>query len=91
VQVSAASGEIIFEHSLSNTPASDLSLAYEWSVDLQQWHNGGTTAGGITVNFSTSLISDVIAPANDVIRVIATATGFTPVKLYARVRVTQAP
>ena len=91
VQVSAASGQIIFEHSLSNTPASDLSLAYEWSVDLQQWHNGGTTAGGITVNFSTSLISDVIAPVNDLVRVITTATGSTPVKLYARVRVTQAP
>ena len=91
VQLSAASGQIIFEHSLSNTPASDLSLAYEWSVDLQQWHNGGTTAGGITVNFSTSIMSDVLAPANDVVRVSATATDTTPVKLYARVRVTQAP
>lgn len=89
VQVSATSGQIIFEHNLSNTPATDLSLAYEWSVDLQQWHSAGATAQGTTVNFNNNLITDVNAPANDVVRVTATASGNVPMKMYVRAKVTQ--
>lgn len=91
VQVSATTGQIIFEHSLSNAPAADLSLVYEWSVDLQIWHSAGATAQGSNVNFSNTLISDVNAPANDVVRVTATASGIVPEKLYVRAKVTQAP
>lgn len=90
-EVSAAPGQLIFEHSRSNTPSTDLSLSYEWSTDLLQWHPSGATSAGTTVTFQTSVIVDATAPANDIVRVTATASGTVPSRLYARAKATQNP
>ncbi len=90
-EVSAAPGQLIFEHSRSNTPSTDLALSYEWSSNLQQWHPSGATSSGTTVTFQTTVMVDATAPANDIVRVTATASGSVPGRLYARAKATQNP
>ena len=69
--------------------AIDLQPAYEWSTDLQHWADSGASHLGTVVSFNAVTITDLNAPANDQIRVTATATGLIPGKLFARLRVTQ--
>ncbi len=87
-KVAATPGVLIFEHTLSNSPAIDLQSAYEWSIDLQHWNANGATLAGTQVNFSKVTLTDLTAPANDQVRVTATATGVIPSRLFARLRVT---
>jgi hypothetical protein len=88
-QVAATPGMLVFQHSRSNTPAGDLNAAYEWSTDFQTWHVSGETTGGTTVMIGVSVLTEAVAPANDWVKVTATATGTTPRKLFVRLRVTQ--
>jgi hypothetical protein len=88
-QLAASPGILVFQHSRSKTPASDLTAAYEWSTDMQTWHLAGLSAAGTTVTFGVVVTSDLEAPANDWVRVTATATGTIPPRLFARLRATQ--
>jgi subtilisin-like proprotein convertase family protein len=88
-KIAASTGILVFEHSQSNSPATDLQSAYEWSIDLQHWNENGASFGGTLVSFSAATLVDLAAPANDQIRVTATATGVVPSRLFARLRVTQ--
>ena len=88
-KIVASTGILVFEHSQSNSPATDLQSAYEWSIDLQHWNENGASFGGTLVSFSAATLVDLAAPANDQIRVTATATGVVPSRLFARLRVTQ--
>ena len=88
-KIVASTGILVFEQSQSNSPATDLQSAYEWSIDLQHWNENGASFGGTLVSFSAATLVDLAAPANDQIRVTATATGVVPSRLFARLRVTQ--
>lgn len=88
-QLAANPGILVFQHSRSNIPASDLIAAYEWSADMQTWYLSGQSAAGTTVTFGVVVTTDVEAPANDWVTVTATATGTIPPRLFARLRATQ--
>ena len=85
-QVSATATTLVFRHSQSNTPASDLTASYEWSADLILWQASAATAGGTTVTISAATITDTAAPANDLIEVTATVTGTPKRQLYVRLK-----
>jgi len=83
--VSSTANSITFQHTLSATPASDLTAGYEWSTDMATWYPDGASDGGTTVSFSAPSV--ITAGPPDLIEVTATADG--PVgKLFARLKVT---
>jgi hypothetical protein len=85
--VSSSSGNLIFRHTLSATPASDLSGAYEWSTDLVTWHASTASSGGTTVTFGTP---SVITPGTpNLVEITATVTGTPVSKVFARFTATQ--
>ncbi len=80
-RVSSASGNLVFRHTRTNTPASDLAATYEWSTDLVTWR-----APDDNVTIGVATVTDTIAPDKDVVEITATVTG-TPVrKLFVRLR-----
>ncbi|TAG09518.1 MAG: hypothetical protein EAZ42_06650 [Verrucomicrobia bacterium] len=81
--------KIIFRHSLSNEPATDLQRAYQWSTDLNAWHASASSQDGRQVTITTAVINDLSAPANDEIEVTAEITQGTATMLYIRMMVTQ--
>ncbi len=87
--VSSTASTLVFQQTLSNTPASDLTASYEWSTNLTTWQASSATAGGITVTIATSILIDNTAPTNDVIQVTATVTGGTTNHLFVRLKASQ--
>jgi hypothetical protein len=73
-----------FTHPQNASPATDLTASYRWSTDLSTFHHGGGTSGGTTVTFT----SEVNTPTPGFTRVIATAAGTIPARLFVDVRVT---
>ncbi len=63
---------------------SDLTVNYRWSRDLANFHHGGATSDGTTVNFTT----EANTPSPGITRVTATATGNLPDRLFVDVKVT---
>ena len=83
--VSAEAGVVRFRHSRTNDPASDVSLAYQWSTDLVSWHVPGETApDGVSVGVSSATVADVSAPAADEIEVVATVLAGSPARVFVR-------
>lgn len=82
----ATATTLVFRHTRSNTPASDLAASYEWSTDLTNWHPSATTDNGTTVTFAVATVTDTNAPANDLVEVTATVTGTTKPKIFARLK-----
>ncbi|MGA0846936.1 MAG: lamin tail domain-containing protein, partial [Luteolibacter sp.] len=86
--ISAGAGELVFQHTLNDSPASDLSAAYEWSTDLANWNDDGADFGGVSVSFSQPEVVDgITSPA--LVQVTATVTGTAPTKVFARMKVSQ--
>lgn len=85
-RISSSPGTLVFRHSRSNTPASDISVSYEWSADLVQWHPSATASGGTTVTMGTATLVDASAPANDIIEVTATVTGSPGNRIFLRIK-----
>ncbi|MES2921402.1 MAG: S8 family serine peptidase [Verrucomicrobiota bacterium] len=83
-QVSATATTLVFRHSRSNTPATDLTASYEWSSDLIFWHPSAATDGDTTVTIAAVAIDDTTSPANDLIEVTATVTGTPEPQLFVR-------
>ena len=86
-QVSATGSVLVFRHTRSNTPASDLTASYEWSADLADWHPSATTDEGITVTIATAMINDTAAPLNDLVEATATVSGAPDQKIFVRLKV----
>jgi hypothetical protein len=85
--VSASGGNLVFQHTLSTTPASDLAGAYEWSTDLVNWNADGAPVGGTTVTFSNPPV--VITPGTpNLVEVTATVTGTPLTKVFVRFKAT---
>jgi autotransporter-associated beta strand protein len=85
--VSATGGNLKFRHTLSTTPASDLTGAYEWSVNLSNWNADGATSGGTTVSFGAPVIITPGTP--NLVEVTATVSGTPSSKIFARFKATQ--
>ncbi|MGL5017983.1 MAG: hypothetical protein ACRDBP_07610, partial [Luteolibacter sp.] len=83
-QISTTPGTLVFRHSRTNTPATDLTASYEWSADLAAWHPSAATSGGTTVTIAAATITDTVAPANDLVEVTATISGTPRPRLFVR-------
>ena len=89
VQVSSAGTSVVFSHSRTNIPATDIASSYEWSTNLQNWFASGATApGGLAVLITNQTTADLTAPANDTITVTATPTSGATSKLFVRLKAT---
>jgi hypothetical protein len=85
--VSTSGGNLKFRHTLSATPASDLTGSYEWSTDLATWNADEATSGGTTVSFGDPV---VITPGTpDLVEVTATVSGTPVSKVFARFKAAQ--
>jgi autotransporter-associated beta strand protein len=85
--VSTSGGNLVFRHTLSTTPASDLAGAYEWSTNLVNWNADGASAGATTVTFSNPPV--VITPGTpNLVQVTATVTGTPLTKVFVRFKAT---
>jgi hypothetical protein len=87
--VSATATTLVFRHSRSNSPASDLTASYEWSKDLVTWQNSAANHNGTTVTLATAIITDTSAPANDLVEVTATVSGSAASKIFVRLKVSK--
>ena len=87
--VSSNGSVIVFRHSRSNSIASDLTASYKWSADLQNWHASATAESGTTVTIAAATITDVSAPANDLVEVTATLTGTAKPEIFVRLKATK--
>lgn len=87
VQVSATTTSVTFRHSLTNTPASDVSYSYEWSSDLTNWFpTGGSNGSGTTATIASTTLVDNVTPATDEIQVTITITAGPAAKLFGRIK-----
>jgi autotransporter-associated beta strand protein len=85
--VSSTGGNLKFRHTLSDDPASDLTGAYEWSVNLANWNADGATSGGTTVSFGAPVIITPGTP--NLVEVTASVSGTPSSKIFARFKATQ--
>lgn len=85
--VSSNAGNLVFRHTRSATPATDLTGSYEWSTDMGTWHASGIPSGGTTVTFAPPVVITPGIP--DLVEVTATVTGAPASKVFARFRATQ--
>jgi hypothetical protein len=85
--VSATGQAVTLRHSRSNLIDPSLQASYQWSTDLTSWIASGVASGGITVTIVSVTISDLPAPANDLVEATATVTGGASQKLYLRLKV----
>ena len=85
--ISATANTLVFRHSRTNTPASDLTASYEWSRDLGAWYPSATTAGGTTVLITAATITDTAAPLTDFVEVTANVSGTTTQRIFVRLKV----
>ena len=88
-QVSTTASTLVFRHSRTNTPATDLTASYEWSADLVAWHPSAATSGGVTVTIADATITNTEAPANDLVEVTATVSGTPGQRIFVRLKVSQ--
>ncbi len=80
-------GTFTFTHPQNPAPASDVSAAYTWSLDLDGWNADGASEAGTTVSFVPSLNTPVAGTTT----VTATIGGTLPDAVQFRVEVDQAP
>jgi len=85
--ISSNGVNLVFRHTRSATPATDLTGSYEWSTDLGTWFASGVPSGGTTVTFAPPVIITPGTP--DLVEVTATVTGTPASKVFARFRATQ--
>jgi hypothetical protein len=83
---SLSDGNLLFQHTRSTTPATDLTGTYEWSSDLISWHASGVTADGTTVTFTPPELSAVGPP--ELVEVTALITGTTG-RVFVRFKATK--
>ena len=74
-----------FTHPPTGTLADDLTAAYRWSVDLDNFFADGVADGGVQVDF----VATPDTPSPGTTTVAATVTGPVPDKLFVDVEVTQ--
>lgn len=86
-QVAKSGSTVTFQHPQNASPASDLTAAYRWSVDLATWNADGASSAGTTVSFAASPDT----PTVGITTVTATISGPAPDRFFAGITVTQSP
>jgi len=78
---------VSFQHPNPDTPLSDVSGGYEWSLDLVTWY----AADGLEGDGSTTLTTEAApnSPTANTTTVVATIGGTVPSKLFLRVVATR--
>ena len=84
-QVTKNGSTFTFQHPRNPSPASDVTAAYRWALDLKNWNADGATSGGSTVNFTIQQDT----PAPGVTTVTATISGTVPAKFFSGMEVIQ--
>ncbi len=88
-QVSATAPSLKYRHSQTNSLASNVTIAYQWSSDMRNWYASGVTnPGGTRATVTPTTITNNNAPALDVIEVTTTITAGANKKLFARMTAT---
>lgn len=86
LQVESMTGnQFLFSHPLNETPADDIEAAYQWSLDLEDFHGDGALVEGTSVSFAPGEVSD------GAVIVTATISGPVPEKLFMNLSVSQQP
>ena len=84
-QVSATGTSMKFRHPQTNSLATTVTTAYQWSSDLQNWYASGVTnPAGIRATISESTITNTSAPSLDVIEVTTAVTAGANKKVFTR-------
>ncbi|MCU0795405.1 MAG: autotransporter adhesin family protein [Akkermansiaceae bacterium] len=92
VPLSSTSSSVTASHSQTNDPATDVTVAYQWSSDLATWQASGATDGnGVTATIASTTTLDQASPLNDTVQVTATVTGGSSQRIFLRVSATQNP
>jgi hypothetical protein len=79
---------LTFLYPQDKTPPSGVTAGYEWSTDLVNWQNGGTSFGGVTVTLADEVWDDTGVDV-DIYQVTATVTVGVAPKLFVRVKALQ--
>jgi len=82
-QIASDGATTTFQHPQNASPATDVSVGYEWSTDLGSWHPPGT-AGGTTV----TITPNENTPTAGTTTVTVTAGGSIPAALFVRLKAT---
>ena len=82
MEVSRSGNIVTFTHPVAEPPLTDVSGAYEWSLDLNTWNSSGDSESGATVTISASPPVDGIATVN------ATIAGTIPDRIFIRAMAT---
>lgn len=89
-QISKSGTSLKFRHTQTNSLATDVTISYQWSTDMLTWYaSGATNPSGVKATISTSIITNNVAPANDVIEVTVAITTGTPKKIFSRLVATK--
>ena len=81
-------GSLAFSHPRTKDLASDVTLSYEWSADLQSWYAGGVDVGGVVVTFTEDSVDT--APVDyDIVSSHATIASGNPEEVFIRIRATK--
>jgi hypothetical protein len=78
--VSSQPGQVVLEHPISATVATDLTASYEWSTNLTAWNASGASVGGTTVNIAA-------VHSQGLATVTATASGTAAPRIFIRLNV----
>jgi len=79
-EVAKNGNEVTFTHPNPDTPLSDVSGSYQWSLDLSNWNPDDATVNGTTVDISPSPND----PVANTTTVTCTMAGTIPAQLFAR-------
>ncbi len=85
-RVSSPGGNLVFRHTRTNNPASDVTAVYQWSTDMVTWNAAAATVSGTTVNIDAATLTDTAAPDRDLVEVTATTTGLPVRRVFIRLK-----
>lgn len=77
-EIGKSGNTVTFQHPQNASPASDVSLSYEWSTDLVTFNPSGATVDGSTVTISPA----INVPVAGTTTVTASIAGISPPKLF---------
>lgn len=86
-QVEKSGGSVTFQHPQSGAAASDVTAAYRWTTDLENFHASGESVGGTTVTLTPAANT----PSPGTTRVTAVVAGIQPGRLFLVLEANQTP
>lgn len=79
---------LAFSHPRTKNLASDVTISYEWSLDLQAWYGSGADVGGVVVTFTEDSVDT--APVDyDIVSSHASVISGSPSEVFIRIRATK--